>query len=51
VIVACAGSKWNASAVALVTSLDAVDAIVTDRQLSPEERDQLTQRSVEAVIV
>ena len=51
VIVACAGSKWNASAVALVASLDAVDAIVTDRQLSPEELDQLAQHSVEAVIV
>ena len=51
VIVACAGSKWNASAVALVASLDAVDAIVTDRQLSPEEHAQLAQHSVEAVIV
>src|SRR4029453_12161740 len=48
VIVACAGSKWNASAVALVASLDAVDAIVTDRQLTPEEHDQLAQHSVEA---
>jgi DeoR/GlpR family transcriptional regulator of sugar metabolism len=51
VIVACAGSKWNASAVALVASLDAVDAIVTDRQLSTEELAQLAQHSVEAVIV
>lgn len=51
VIIACAGSKWNASAVALVAPLDAVDTIVTDRQLSPEERDQLAQHSVEAVIV
>ena len=51
VIVACAGAKWNASAVALVASLDAVDAIVTDRQLSPEELAQLAQHSVEAVIV
>ena len=51
VIVACAGAKWNASAVALVASLDAVDAIVTDRPLSPEELDQLAQHSVEAVIV
>jgi DeoR/GlpR family transcriptional regulator of sugar metabolism len=51
VIVACAGSKWDASAVALVASLDAVDAIVTDRRLSPEEHAQLAQHSVEAVIV
>jgi DeoR/GlpR family transcriptional regulator of sugar metabolism len=51
VIVACAGSKWNASAVALVASLDAVDAIVTDRPFSPEEQAQLAQHSVEAVIV
>ena len=51
VIVACAGSKWDASAVALVASLDAVDAIVTDRQLSPEEHTRLAQHSVETVIV
>ena len=51
VIVACAGSKWDASAVALVAALDAVDAIVTDRRLSPEEHAHLAQHSVEAVIV
>ncbi|MCB5294143.1 DeoR/GlpR family DNA-binding transcription regulator [Arthrobacter sp. SO3] len=51
VIVACSGTKWNASAVALVASLDAVDVLVTDRQFSPEELDQLAQHSVEAVIV
>jgi len=51
VIVACAGSKWNASALALVASMDAVDAIVTDRQLGPEELARLAQHSVEAVIV
>ena len=51
VIVACSGSKWNASAVALVASLNAVDVLVTDRQLSPEELAQLTQHSVEVVIV
>lgn len=51
VIVACTGSKWNASAVALVASLDAVDTIVTDKDLSAEETAQLVQHSVEAVIV
>ena len=51
VIVACSGSKWNASAVALVAALDAVDVLVTDRVLSPEELTQLAQHSVEAVIV
>jgi DeoR/GlpR family transcriptional regulator of sugar metabolism len=51
VIVACAGAKWDASAVALVAALDAVDAIVTDRRLSPEEHAHLAQHSVEAVIV
>ena len=51
VIVACSGSKWNASAVALVAPLDAVDVLVTDKQLSTEERAQLTQHSVEVVIV
>jgi DeoR/GlpR family transcriptional regulator of sugar metabolism len=51
VIVACAGAKWDASAVALVAALDAVDAIVTDRRLSPDERAHLAQHSVEAVIV
>lgn len=51
VIVACSGSKWNASAVALVAPLDAVDVLVTDKQLSTEELAQLTQHSVEVVIV
>ncbi len=51
VIVACSGTKWNASAVALVASLDAVDVLVTDKQLSPEELARLTQHSVEVVIV
>ena len=49
--VACSGSKWNASAVALVAPLDAVDVLVTDKQLSTEELAQLTQHSVEVVIV
>ena len=51
VIVACSGSKWNASAVALVAPLDAVDILVTDKQLSADELAQLTQHSVEVVIV
>ena len=51
VIVACSGSKWNASAVALVAPLEAVDTIVTDKALNPEELAQLDQYSVEAVIV
>lgn len=51
VIVACSASKWNASAVALVAPLDAVDAIVTDKAFSPEELAQLAQHSVEAVTV
>ena len=51
VIVACSGSKWNASAVALVAPLEAVDVLVTDKQLSTEELAQLTQHSVEVVIV
>jgi DeoR/GlpR family transcriptional regulator of sugar metabolism len=51
VIVACSGSKWNASAVALVAPLKAVDTIVTDKAFSPEELAQLAQHSVKAVIV
>ncbi|XAS67430.1 DeoR/GlpR family DNA-binding transcription regulator [Micrococcaceae bacterium Sec5.7] len=51
VIVACAGSKWNASAVALVAALDAVDVIVTEKFLSPEELAQLEKHSVEVVNV
>lgn len=51
VIAACSGTKWNASAVALVASLDAVDVLVTDRQLGPEDLARLAQHSVEAVIV
>ncbi|AOT02897.1 DeoR/GlpR family DNA-binding transcription regulator [Arthrobacter sp. U41] len=50
VIVACSGTKWDASAVALVASLDAVDVLVTDKHLSPEELAQIAQHSVEVVI-
>ena len=51
VIVACSASKWNASAVALVASLAAVDVLVTDKHVTQEELAQLAQYSVEAVIV
>jgi DeoR/GlpR family transcriptional regulator of sugar metabolism len=51
VILACSASKWNASAIALVAPLGAVDTIVTDKPLSPAELAQLAQLSVEAVIV
>ncbi|WP_104174584.1 DeoR/GlpR family DNA-binding transcription regulator [Arthrobacter sp. Y81] len=51
VIAACAGSKWNAAAVALVAALDAVDVIVTDRTFSPQELTQLGKHSVKVVNV
>ncbi len=49
VIVACAGSKWNANAVALVASLESVNVIVTDKDLSAEELAHLNKLSVEVV--
>ncbi|TAP44773.1 DeoR/GlpR family DNA-binding transcription regulator [Arthrobacter sp. S39] len=49
VIVACAGSKWNANAVALVAALDSVNVIVTDKDLSAEELAHLNKLSVEVV--
>ena len=51
VIAACSGTKWDASAVALVAALASVDVLVTDKHLSSEELAQLAQHSVEAVIV
>lgn len=51
VIAACAGSKWNAAAVALVATLDAVDFIVTDRSFNPQELTQLGKLSVKVVNV
>lgn len=51
VVVACSGTKWNASAVALVAALEAVDVLVTDKQFSPEELAQLARHSVEVVNV
>jgi DeoR/GlpR family transcriptional regulator of sugar metabolism len=49
VIVACAGSKWNANAMALVAPLEAVTVIVTDKDLSAEELAHLNKLSVEVV--
>jgi DeoR/GlpR family transcriptional regulator of sugar metabolism len=51
VVVACAGSKWNGSAIALVSALDAVDVIVTDKILNPEQLAQLETYSVKVVNV
>lgn len=51
VIVACGGSKWNASAVALVAALESVDVIVTEKNLSAEELAYLNKLSVEVVNV
>lgn len=49
VVVACAESKWNATAVALVAAMDAVDMIVTDKDLSADELAHLNKLSVEVV--
>jgi DeoR/GlpR family transcriptional regulator of sugar metabolism len=49
VIVACAGSKWNANAVALVAPLESVNVIVTDKDLGAEELAHLNKLSVEVV--
>ncbi len=49
VVVACAGSKWNATAVALVAAMEAVDIIVTDKDLSVDELAHLNKLSVEVV--
>lgn len=49
VIVACAGAKWNATAMALVAPLDAVHVIVTDKDLSADELAHLNKLSVEVV--
>lgn len=51
VIVACAGPKWNANAMALVAALDSVDVIVTEKNLSADELAQLDKLSVEVVNV
>jgi DeoR/GlpR family transcriptional regulator of sugar metabolism len=49
VIVACAGAKWNATALALVAPLDTVNVIVTDKDLSADELAHLNKLSVEVV--
>ena len=49
VIVACAGSKWNANAMALVAPLESVNVIVTDKDLRAEELAHLNKLSVEVV--
>ncbi|RAX45170.1 DeoR/GlpR transcriptional regulator [Arthrobacter sp. AQ5-06] len=49
VIVACAGAKWNATAMALVAPLDAVNVIITDKDLSADELAHLNKLSVEVV--
>lgn len=49
VVVACAGSKWSANAVALVAALNAVDIIVTDKDLGADELAHLNQLQVEVV--
>ena len=51
IIVAVAGSKWNANAVALVAALNSVDVIVTEKNLSADELAQLNNLSVEVVNV
>lgn len=51
VIVACAGAKWNAAAVALVADLESVHVIVTDRSFSPQELTELGKHSVKVVNV
>lgn len=48
-IVAAAGSKWNATAVAMVAALDAVDVIVTDKDFSAGELAHLNTLPVEVV--
>lgn len=49
VIVACAGSKWNANAMALVAPLESVNVLVTDKDLRAEELAHLNKLSVEVV--
>lgn len=51
VIVACAGSKWDAKAMALVAELDMVDVIVTEKDLTAQELAHLKNLSVEVVDV
>ncbi|WP_217376430.1 DeoR/GlpR family DNA-binding transcription regulator [Paenarthrobacter ureafaciens] len=50
VIVAGSGSKWRASALALVAAMDAADVLVTDVEPAPEDLSLLNELSVEVVI-
>lgn len=51
VVVAASESKWDAQARALVSGLERVDVLVTDKKFSAEERAQLDQGSLEVVTV
>lgn len=51
VVVAASASKWDARARALVSGLERVDVLVTNRNFSAEERSQLDKFSVEVVTV
>ena len=51
VVVAASASKWDARARALVSGLERVDVLVTNRNFSAEERSQLEKFSVEVVTV
>ncbi|MHC6591766.1 DeoR/GlpR family DNA-binding transcription regulator [Arthrobacter sp. C152] len=51
VVLAASAAKWQAHARALVSGLDRVDVMVTDKTFSTAERAQLDQYSVEVVNV
>ncbi|MFC0458132.1 DeoR/GlpR family DNA-binding transcription regulator [Arthrobacter liuii] len=51
VVMAASAAKWQASARVLVTSLDQVDVIVTDRKFSAQDNAELEKYSVEVVNV
>ena len=51
VVVAASAAKWHATARALVTGLDRVDVIVTDRQFSTQDKAEIEKYSVEVVSV
>ncbi|OAE00172.1 DeoR/GlpR family DNA-binding transcription regulator [Arthrobacter sp. OY3WO11] len=50
-VVAASAAKWEAQARALVAGLERVDILVTDKNLSAEERAQLDKYSLEVVTV
>ncbi|TLM82545.1 DeoR/GlpR family DNA-binding transcription regulator [Pseudarthrobacter sp. NamE5] len=51
VVVAAAASKWHAQARVLVSGLERVDVLVTDKVFSAEERARLDEYSMEVVTV